>query len=107
MMGSEQIEQGAEDDVLAWLRQAAEKRDEIAFLRAMRDVDWQRCSPSDFLRAVSLAFRAGAHLAARQISNEGARLHSENQELQKYARVLAPPKAITLSSALEEVSDER
>jgi len=91
------LEQGVEEDVLARLEQAAEKRDEGAFLQVVRTADWQRCSPSDFLHAVSLALQAGAHLAARQISSEGAQFHPDDQELQRYARVLAPPRVISNS----------
>ena len=74
------------------LKTAAETGDERAFRVVQKTIDWQRWSPEDFLRAIQLALQAGAHLAARQISVEGVAEYPEHGELQKYARILAPPK---------------
>lgn len=77
------------------MESAAETGDERAFLDALKEVSWQGRPATDFIRAVHLALEAGAHLAARKLSAEGAEFHPNDSELQKYARVLAPPKVIS------------
>lgn len=77
---------------MARLKAAAEAGDEQAFLSAQRMIDWRLRPPEDFLGAVQLAFAAGAHLAARRLSSQGAAQYPDHRELQRYARVLAPPK---------------
>jgi hypothetical protein len=42
-----------------------------------------------------LALKAGAHLTAREISVQAQRRYPADSELQKYARILAPPKLIS------------
>lgn len=56
---------------------------------------WRNRPPADFVRAVHLALKAGAYLAACRISAEGAKHHPEDSEVQKQARVLAPPTVIS------------
>lgn len=77
------------------LEDAAEARDEHAFLEALKDIEWRDRPSEDFIRAVQLALKVGAHLAARQISAEGAKCHPGDAEIQKYARVLAPPRVVS------------
>ena len=86
-----------QEHTLSRLEDAAEAHDRGAFLEALQDIEWRDRPPMDFTRAIQLAFRVGAHLAARQISAEGARHHAEDAEIQKYARVLAPPRVISKS----------
>lgn len=76
----------------AMLVLAAEIGDETAFTEVAARIDWSQRSPIDFVRAVRLALTAGAHLLARNLATEGAKLHPEDQELRKIARILAPPR---------------
>ena len=78
---------------MAQLEYAAEAGDERAFWVAVQAIDWSNRSPEDFMRAVRLALQAGAHLTARHIALDGAKRYPGHAELQKVARVLAPPKA--------------
>ncbi|MBM3135155.1 MAG: hypothetical protein FJZ89_07710 [Chloroflexi bacterium] len=81
-------------DSLAILEVAADLRDETAFVQAAREIDWSQRSAADFARAVRLALAAGAHLVARHLAAQGARLYSEHPELQKMAHILAPPRVV-------------
>lgn len=83
-----------EGDVFVRLGEAARAGNESAFLEILKEARWQGRPVLDFIRAIQFAFEAGAHIAARQISAEGARLHPDNAELQKQAYILSPPKII-------------
>lgn len=76
------------------LEKSAEAGNEQAFIEAAQAISWQTRPPGDFLRAIHFAFAAGAHLYARRLAAKGAEQYPEHQELQKYARILAPPKVI-------------
>ena len=78
----------------AMLEIAAEKSDEMAFVQAVSEIDWPQRPAADFARAVRLALAAGAHLLARNLAAQGARLHPDHLELQKMARILAPPRVV-------------
>jgi len=78
----------------AMLILAAESGNEAAFVQVAAKIDWSQCAPIDFVRAVGLALTAGAHLLARNLASEGTRLHSDDQQLRKMARVLAPPQLL-------------
>lgn len=71
---------------------AAEVGNEQNFLTAQKAINWQRRTPDDFIYAIQLALRVGAYLAARILSNEGAKQHPQHNGLRKYADILAPPK---------------
>lgn len=77
---------------MSQLEVAAQIGDEHAFITAYQHMDWQQRSAEDFLRGVQLALAAGAHLAARNLSALGAIRFPDREDLQKYARVLAPSK---------------
>jgi hypothetical protein len=79
---------------LAPLADAADAKDERAFLAACTTIDWQQRTPEEFLQAIQWAFAAGAHMAARQLANRGAEYYPDSGELQRYARVLAPPRVV-------------
>jgi hypothetical protein len=83
-----------EDDAMARMGSAARIGDERAFLAAKNAIDWDARPAEDFLRAVQLALGAGAHMAARNLAAQGATRHPDNADLQKYARVLAPPRVL-------------
>ncbi len=80
--------------LFARMEEAAEAQDELAFVAAFRQVNWDGRPVEDFIKAIQIAFRAGAYMAARRISEEGAKRHPDDAVMQEYARVLAPPKVI-------------
>lgn len=80
--------------LMALLEGAAESGDESVFLSLEKAIDWSARSPENLLRGVHLALRVRAFSVARELSAEGARRYPNNPELQKYARVLAPPKVV-------------
>lgn len=67
---------------------------ELAFVLACRDVDWERRSAEDYVRAVRLAFLAGAHMKARTLSEEGHERYPDDEQLAYFAWVLAPPRIV-------------
>jgi hypothetical protein len=81
-------------DPLARLERAAKAANQAAFLEAVKEINWQRGSVRDFVRAVRLALTVGTHATARELAMRGAELHFDSNELEKYARVLAPPKVL-------------
>jgi hypothetical protein len=72
----------------------AANADENGFIEAASTIDWSSRGVGGFRRAVRLAIRAGAYLFARNMANQGAELHPEDAELQKMARILAPPRVV-------------
>jgi hypothetical protein len=80
---------------MARLEDAASTGEKREFLEALNEIEWQDRTPEDFLRAIQLAFKVGAHLAARQLSVEGTKHYPADPEIRKYARVLAPPKVVS------------
>ncbi|MDQ3815783.1 MAG: hypothetical protein M3347_17865 [Armatimonadota bacterium] len=76
------------------LRMAAEAGDERDFRRIMRQMNWDGCTATEFEQAIALALATGAPLAARELAMQGAAQHPASQELQKMARVLAPPRVV-------------
>lgn len=79
---------------MARLERAARAANEASFFAALKLTSWEKRPASDFISGVQLALQAGAHLAARHLSSEGARLYPENIELQKQARILAPARVV-------------
>lgn len=77
------------------LEAVAIAHDERAFLEVLQQVNWHNHPPANFVRAAQLALKAGAYREAYWISAKGAEYYPDNSELQKYARVLAPPKAVS------------
>ena len=82
------------EDGMSRLEIAAQMGDEAGFVQAATEIDWLQRSAGDFARATRLALAAGAHLLARNLASRGARLHPDAPELQKMARVLAPPRVL-------------
>ena len=81
-------------DGIAILEIIAEMGDETAFVQAAGEIDWSQRPATDFARAVRSALAAGAHLLARNLATQGARLYPAHLELEKMARVLAPPRVV-------------
>lgn len=82
------------DEVWANMEAAAEAADERSFIAAFERIDWELQPPDAVMRAVRLAITADAPLVARKLATEGAHRHPEHAELQKAARILAPPRVI-------------
>jgi hypothetical protein len=76
------------------LADAAEAGDAQAFVNAYHLIDWSFCTPAEFARAMHWALTAGAHLTARSLATTGAAQYPDEAELQKAARILAPPKLL-------------
>lgn len=86
----------AVEDWDAGLVAATEAPDpELAFVVARREVDWERRSAEDHVRAAELALAAGAHLAARELSQQGHARFPEHEELARWAHVLAPARIVS------------
>jgi hypothetical protein len=79
-------------DVLKSLEEAAKAKNTSTFLRRVKAIEWNRRSAAEFTRAIDLALMAGAHLSARNLAEQGAEIHFDSEELEKYARILAPPR---------------
>ena len=88
-LSSTRIESG-----LARLEEAVASQNEATFTQALTQIDWDNRPAEDYIRAIDLALQVGAHLAARRLAMEGAEFHFDSEELQKYARILAPPTII-------------
>jgi len=73
------------------LEDTAARGDVGPFGRAAELIDWTGRPPEDFIRAMELALKVGAHMTARRISEKGAQQYPNHDAIQEYARVLAPP----------------
>lgn len=82
-------------DEIFLLEIVAERQDERAFIMAADFIDWTTRSAEDHTIAVRLALSSGAHMKARHLAKEGAVRYPEHEELQKMARILAPPQIIS------------
>lgn len=96
------------EQVVTRLKEAAKAKDRRTFLETLNEVDQRDWSAEDFVDTVRLALEAGAYLAARQISEEGANYYPNNSELQKYARALSPPRVVSSdASADSEIASDQ
>ncbi len=86
------------DEVLAGLIAAADAKDDLAFLTAYEQITWANQPAEKFVQAVHLALAAGAHLLARDLSQEGAERYPDHPELAKMAHILAPPVVRTVAT---------
>jgi hypothetical protein len=77
------------------LEKAANAKDELAFISALEGVSLRNKSAADFIKIIKFALRAGAYLAAREISDEAIKQHPDNSELREYARAISPPKVVS------------
>ncbi len=91
------LSESLREAAMARLEDAAEAGDERAFLLALKEIENEELSVADFIRIIRWALRAGAYKAAYEVSARGASLYPADSELQKHARVLAPPKLISSS----------
>jgi len=80
------------DNGLSRLQMAAQSGDQPAFLAAQKEIEWSLRSPGDFSQAIQLALSMGLYDNARHLSAKAIRLYPNHTGLQKYERVLAPPR---------------
>lgn len=92
---SKRIEEKEHDALLSKLENLAQAGNERAFLAVLKEVEWENRPAKDFICTIKLALRAGAHLAARQVSSDGLKHYPDDPDMQKYARGLAPPEVIS------------
>lgn len=83
-----------QDDFMSRLEDAANAKDESAFLDALKSVRWTSLTTAGYVSVAGLALKAGAYTAAHQIAVEGEKYHPDSSEIQKYACVLAPPEVL-------------
>ena len=80
-----------EEDGLTRLERAASARDARAFERILRSISWETRPRSDFLGAIRLGLGIGAYAAVQRVACLGKEHHPDDEQLQRFARVLAPP----------------
>lgn len=68
------------------------------FVAAYRYIDWATRPADDFAQTVRLALRVGAHRIARECALDGSHRFPDHAELQRLARLLAPPEAKVIKS---------
>jgi hypothetical protein len=85
---------GASEVLWRQLADATAAGDAQAFVTAYHLIDWSTRTPDEFERAIHWALAAGAHLTARSLATAGAAQYPDDAELQKAARILAPPKLL-------------
>lgn len=78
-------------DTLSLLRSKASASDAQGFGALASQVVWRDRSATDLISVIRLALQAGAPLVARNLSTEGLSLFAANEEVQKFARILAVP----------------
>lgn len=78
---------------------AAESQDEYRFVQSAKTIDWRSRTAQDVLVEIRLALKAGAYVAARELSAMGSELFPDDAQLQRFALVLAPPKVVALRPA--------
>ena len=79
-------------DALSILDESVQRGDVTTFVNLLKGIEWNQRTSDEFIQAIDLALKIGAHLAARELATQGAEIHFDSEELQKYARILAPPQ---------------
>jgi hypothetical protein len=80
-------------DLSVELREVAAGGTETEFIEAITNIDdWQY--PSHIKEAIELALNMGWYVTAAKLASDGVKVYPEDDQLQKYARVLAPPKVV-------------
>lgn len=86
-------------DDISILEKAARNSNEEDFMYAVEKIDWTQKSAIAFVRAARLALSVGVYLIARRLAERGTKLHPHHTELQKMARIFAPPRLISTAPA--------
>jgi hypothetical protein len=82
------------DREILQLERASRLKDEEEFVNVANQMDWPSRPVENYLLAISLALKVGAHLVARKLAQEGGSRFPGNSEIAKFARILAPVKTI-------------
>ena len=72
------------------LAAAAEEQNERRFCDIADEITWDSRSPEYLILAIRLGLAAGAYIKALNLTQIGSKLHPNNAEIQKFARILAP-----------------
>jgi hypothetical protein len=91
---SQAVPGGTPHNDMRLLEGAVAGDDRSAFEIAIEAIDWSKHSPKDLVDAIRLAFKVDAHGIAHTLAQIGARLFSDDEACQKYARALAPAKLL-------------
>lgn len=78
-------------DALVQLEIATKIRNTRVFDRVFDAIDWEKRTPSEFIRVIDLALRIGAYTTARRVSQMGQARYPRDERIQKYHTVLAEP----------------
>lgn len=65
-----------------------------SFIEIVKQLDLSTLPAEVIIQIIDYSLDMGLVIMARKISQQGSSLHSENDELQKYNRILSPPKVI-------------
>ena len=57
-------------------------------------MNWAMCSAAEFVEAVRLALKVGAHQTALNLASRGVQRFPQNSSLQKMNRLLGPPRVL-------------
>ena len=79
---------------LSQLISAAAHGNEREFAHIAQAIDWTQQMPDEVIAAIQLALSTGAHTTARRLAASGAERYPDRPDLQKYARILAPPRLV-------------
>lgn len=82
------------DREMTQLERAVLLEDTDGFAQLVTNMDWQIRSADDYLTAIELALRVGAHLTARKLTQDGASRFPDDDEIVKHAKILAPVRTI-------------
>jgi len=83
-----------QDNKMSLLMAVASLGDIGKFAETVSSMAWDLRPIEDFLSAIKLALKCGAHEQARKLATAGGQRFLENVEMQKYARILAPSKIV-------------
>lgn len=81
-----------EEDDLTRLERTVSEKEAHAFEKILDSIDWQSRPSADFLHTIHLALGIGAYTAVQRMLALGTKYHPDNEQIQKYAHVLAPPR---------------
>ena len=84
----------ADHDVMALLETAASDQDVLTFQALVSAITWSKQTPADLVKAIRLALSLEGPLIARKLAELGTTYHPAHPEIQKIARILAPPTVI-------------
>lgn len=87
-----------QSNVMPRLEEAAESGNETAFLKALTEISWQGRPATEFVHAIKLALKIGAPTAAQRIYTEAISRYQNHPDIQRYARLFAPPRVQTRTS---------